>query len=84
VRGLTLETASEAAGVHPGHLGSIERGVVNVTLGVLVALAKTLRVELSDFFQESVTPEVRNPRSRSSTPPVRRTAAPKPKKRRRP
>ncbi|HEY2509963.1 MAG TPA: helix-turn-helix transcriptional regulator [Polyangiaceae bacterium] len=51
-RGHTLATAAEASGLHDNHLGHIERGAVNVSVGTLVALAKAYRVPLAEVFVE--------------------------------
>ena len=55
--------AAELVGIHPNHLGAIERGEVNVSLGVLVAFAKAYGVHVRDLFDESA----KNPVSKKGT-----------------
>lgn len=48
----SLLHAAEIVGIHPNHLGAIERGEINVSLGVLVACAKAYGVRVRDLFEE--------------------------------
>jgi DNA-binding XRE family transcriptional regulator len=56
-KGLTQEKAAERAAIHAKHLGIIEGGKGNATVGTLVALAYAYEVSLSVFFES--TPVVR-------------------------
>lgn len=56
-KGLTQEEAAERAAIHAKHLGVIEGGKGNATLGTLVALAYAYEVSLAAFFEG--TPTVR-------------------------
>jgi transcriptional regulator with XRE-family HTH domain len=60
-RGLTIERAAERSGLHDGYLGRLERGQSNVTLAVLVALAKAYSVTVDDIFRDR-PPMAPNPR----------------------
>ncbi|MBA3842638.1 MAG: helix-turn-helix transcriptional regulator [Actinobacteria bacterium] len=51
-RGLTLEGAGEKSGLHDGYIGRLERGIINPTLAVLVALAKAYRISVDDVFRD--------------------------------
>jgi len=39
------------SGIHAHHLGKIERGEANATLATLLAIAKPLRITISELFQ---------------------------------
>ena len=52
-RALTQEEAAEKAAIHAKHLGVIEGGGANATIGTLVAFAFAYEVSLSAFFEGS-------------------------------
>jgi DNA-binding XRE family transcriptional regulator len=54
--GLTQEEAAERAGIHGKHLGVIEGGKANATVGTLVALALAYEVPLSALFEKGPSP----------------------------
>jgi len=54
-----MAAAVELGGIYEGHLGHVERGEVNVSIALLVGLAKAYRVPLHEFFSQDV---VLNPR----------------------
>jgi len=74
-RSLTQEMLAEKAGLGPVHLRSIERGVENVTLATLVALADALGVPPGHLLRKAVLPPLRPGRPR-----VRRSGASGPEK----
>lgn len=47
--GLSVEKLARAAGIAEGHLGHIEGGRRNITLGVLEAVARVLRCDVADL-----------------------------------
>jgi transcriptional regulator with XRE-family HTH domain len=49
--GWTREQTARLAGIHPVHLGKIERGEANVTISTLAAMAHTFGVSLQRFFR---------------------------------
>jgi transcriptional regulator with XRE-family HTH domain len=49
-KGLSQEDLAFKAGVHRTYLGSIERGERNPSLKNIVAIARALDIELSEFF----------------------------------
>jgi transcriptional regulator with XRE-family HTH domain len=51
-RGLTLEEASEAAGITAGYLSQIERGLAVPALLSLKRIADSLNVRLADLFED--------------------------------
>jgi transcriptional regulator with XRE-family HTH domain len=67
-QGLTQESLSEKAGLGPVHLRSIERGVENVTLATLVAMADALGVPPGQLLRKAVLPPLHpgRPRARRS------------------
>lgn len=50
---LTQEQAAEKAGLHVTHLSRIEGGLVNISFGTLVSLARSYEVSLRELFPES-------------------------------
>jgi transcriptional regulator with XRE-family HTH domain len=59
IRGQTQEQLAERIEINPKYLSSIERGVENPTLDLLIRLAKGLQVNLYELFQfEERTPPV--------------------------
>jgi transcriptional regulator with XRE-family HTH domain len=58
IRGQTQEQLAERIEINPKYLSSIERGVENPTLDLLIRLAKGLQVDLYELFQfeEGVSP----------------------------
>lgn len=47
--GLTQEQLADAAGIHPGYLGTVERGEKSISLLNIVALGKALAVLPSEL-----------------------------------
>lgn len=47
LRGLTMEQVSKASGVSASHLGKIERGEMNATLGTLERIMASIKVDLA-------------------------------------
>ena len=52
MRGWSLEQLAERADASPKHVGSVERGEVNVGVDTLANLARALSVNLSDLLAE--------------------------------
>jgi transcriptional regulator with XRE-family HTH domain len=42
--GMTQEQLAEAAGLHPGYLGTVERGEKNISLQNIIALCRALDI----------------------------------------
>src|SRR6266540_5312393 len=51
LRGYTQEQLAERIDINAKYLSSIERGVENPTLGLLIRLARGLQVDLYELFQ---------------------------------
>jgi transcriptional regulator with XRE-family HTH domain len=51
-RGLSQEALAEEAGIHRTYIGGIERGLRNPALKNINALARALRVTLSELFED--------------------------------
>lgn len=51
--GFTQESFADRIGVHRNYMGTVERGETNVTLEKLEQIAKGLKVEVVDLFQEA-------------------------------
>jgi transcriptional regulator with XRE-family HTH domain len=66
--GLTQEKLAEKASLGPVHVRSIERGVENVTLATLVAIADALEVPPGALLRRATLPPLRpgRPRKRLS------------------
>ena len=47
--GLSQEQLAEGVGCHRNYMGRIERGEQNITLGMMVRVAKALRCTISDL-----------------------------------
>jgi DNA-binding XRE family transcriptional regulator len=47
---VSQEGLADSCGLHRSHMGEIERGASNVTLGTLLLLAKQLDITLSELF----------------------------------
>jgi len=52
-QGFSQEKLAERAGVHPTHVGLVERGERNPTLDVAASLAEALGMRLSDMIREA-------------------------------
>jgi transcriptional regulator with XRE-family HTH domain len=67
--GLTQEQLAERAGLGPVHIRNIERGVENVTLATLVALADAFNVLPGQLLRKAVLQPLRpgRPPSRASS-----------------
>jgi len=50
-KGWSQEALAASCGIHAHHLGKIERGETNATLATLLAIARTLRITISNLFQ---------------------------------
>lgn len=50
-QGLTQEALAAAAGLEFSQIGRIERGVINTSLSTVFVLARTLQVEVREFFE---------------------------------
>lgn len=53
---LTLKEFSKRCGLSIGHLSQVERGVSEISLSALKAIANALEVQISWFFEEADTP----------------------------
>lgn len=51
VSGLSQENVAEEIGMSYGNYGKIERGEIDVSSSHLIAIAKALKVNVSDFFE---------------------------------
>ena len=51
---ITVDALASLAGIHKGHLSRIERGEKTPSLGTLMALAKALKIEMSELFGETM------------------------------
>lgn len=69
-RGLTQEALAELASLGPVHLRSIERGVENVTLATIVALADALAVPPGTLLRKATLPPLRPGRPRTRPAPA--------------
>lgn len=47
---MTQETLAWEAGIEPMHISKIERGIINTSLSHILALAKALKINPSEFF----------------------------------
>jgi len=47
---LSQEALAEKADVHPNYVGRIERGECSATIGILIRIAKALKVHPHKFF----------------------------------
>ena len=56
--GLTLRQVAEAAGLTPGFISQIERGLAAPSLSSLAAVARALRAEPGDFFTQPPGPDL--------------------------
>lgn len=71
-QGLTQEELAEKASLGAVHVRSIERGVENVTLATLVAIADALGVPPGLLLRRAILPPLRpgRPRTRLSARPI--------------
>jgi len=70
--GLTQEALAEKAGLGPVHLRSIERGVENITLSTLVAIADALEIPPGLLLRKAVLAPLRPGRPRTRPRAARR------------
>ena len=47
----TQESLAWEAGIEPMHISKIERGIINTSLSHILALAKALKINPSEFFE---------------------------------
>jgi ribosome-binding protein aMBF1 (putative translation factor) len=50
-RGLSQQKLARKAGIHPGHLGQVERGEVNFGMGTLVHIARAFDMKVAKFLK---------------------------------
>ncbi len=62
LNGLSQEDVAEEIGMSHGNFGKIERGEIDVNSTHLVAIAKILKVNVSDFFEHKNKPIVNEPK----------------------
>jgi transcriptional regulator with XRE-family HTH domain len=55
-QGLTQEALAAEAGLEFSQIGRIERGIINTSLSTVFILAKTLHLDVRDFFEFSGIP----------------------------
>lgn len=60
-RGLSQERLALAAEIDRSYVGRVERGLENVTISTLEALARVLAVPVADLFQAPSDPQVPEP-----------------------
>lgn len=48
-RGMSQETLAWEAGIHTNHLSTIERGIANPSVAVLLAISETFGISLADL-----------------------------------
>jgi len=53
LRKLSQEALAEMAGIHPTHVGLIERSGRNPSINVAASLARALELKLSDLISEA-------------------------------
>lgn len=46
------EAFAHDCGINRGHMGQIERGEVAVSLATIIAIAKTLKISMSELFED--------------------------------
>ena len=51
-RGLSQETLAWEAGIHTNHLSTIERGVANPSVAVLLAISRFLGITLAELVKD--------------------------------
>ena len=51
-RGLTLQELSALTGIDTSRLSKFERGLVDITVGQLREIAKSLGISIEEFFDE--------------------------------
>ena len=50
-RGWSQSALADRCGIHPHHLGKIERGEANVTIATLLVIAGCFRITISELFR---------------------------------
>ena len=50
-RGWSQTALAERCGIHPHHLGKIERGEANATIATLLVIAGCFRITISELFR---------------------------------
>ena len=50
-KGFSQEGFAHECGFHRSYMGAVERGEKNITLAMLVKIAKALRISLSELFR---------------------------------
>ncbi|MBL7919163.1 MAG: helix-turn-helix transcriptional regulator [Bacteroidia bacterium] len=55
INGLSQDNLADEIGMSPGNYGKIERGEIDVSSSHLIKIAKALKVNVSDFFEEKKT-----------------------------
>jgi transcriptional regulator with XRE-family HTH domain len=49
--GLSQQQLAKKAGLHPGHLGQVERGEVNFGMGTLIHIVRALDMKVAKFLK---------------------------------
>ena len=61
--GLSQENVAEEIGMSHGNYGKIERGEIDVSSTHLIQLAKVLKVNVSDFFENKLKVNAKEPKA---------------------
>ncbi len=60
LRGLSQENVAEEIGMSYGNYGKIERGEIDVSSSHLIAIAKALNINASEFFNNKPKPNIKD------------------------
>ncbi|MBA4239810.1 MAG: hypothetical protein C0448_03735 [Sphingobacteriaceae bacterium] len=63
IRGLSQENVADEIHMSHGNYGKIERGEVDINSSKLIKLAKVLKVNVGDFFEESLRATLKESKS---------------------
>ncbi len=59
INGLSQENVAEEIGMSHGNYGKIERGEIDVSSNNLIQIAKVLKVQVGDFFEEKAKANIK-------------------------
>jgi transcriptional regulator with XRE-family HTH domain len=60
--GLSQDNVADEIGMSAGNFGKIERGEIDVDSSHLIKIAKVLKINVAEFFEDTIKPTIKDPK----------------------